>query len=350
MNLAQTASPARLRAENIHVAIMTELFEPSIRKRKFEAEQHEFELKAGIRKRNPFAIDLVEARKRFQQSQQIYNVPIVPQIRNGFDADLKAMHEVFVQDGYASPSGESHFDFQVGDSIGNCGAHIGSLEAWCRLKRRDFCITGTSYEPSVFSHKLLRYHVGDDFQVVTKAVGSVVGQVVFRDHTFSTSGAWKSCIKDAEIQPRRSVLEYVVQVESFQAAISNHSVMKVDIEGSELAIFSRTWEWNQTRLLLLEFSAHRLRTEYPNGAGWECFATAIDNLRTGGFEHAFIEGKAYKLSFWKKDWKRGGDFRAWFFRPCGRDMMRTQRPAITRSARSIHWLDFRAHLRHQSLE
>ena len=183
MNLAQTASPARLRAENIHVAIMTELFEPSIRKRKFEAEQHEFELKAGIRKRNPFAIDLVEARKRFQQSQQIYNVPIVPQIRNGFDADLKAMHEVFVQDGYASLSRESsHFDLQVGDSIGNCGAHIGSLEAWCRLKRPDLRIPGTSYEPSVFSHKLLRYHAGHEFEVVTKAVGSDVGQVVFRDH------------------------------------------------------------------------------------------------------------------------------------------------------------------------
>ena len=97
-------------------------------------------------------------------------------------------------------------------------------------------------------------------------------------------------------------------------------------------------------MLYLEYSAHRLRLRHPDGSGYLVFADALDKLEKGGFELGYIEEKARGLDFWKKSYQRGGDFKAWFFRPRGRDSMRGHHAVTEHTAKLGDWRDFRANL------
>lgn len=75
------------------------------------------------------------------------------------------------------------------------------------------------------------------------------------------------------------------------------TVVKIDVEGSEMAILSdESLDWNHTRLLALEFSVARCR---KLGLGWRPFTFVLKNLEAKGFTHVYIDRQAWAPSYWR---------------------------------------------------
>ena len=70
-----------------------------------------------------------------------------------------------------------------------------------------------------------------------------------------------------------------MQAVSLDEALTNqHTIVKMDIEGSEVQLFSRPRDWKNARLFIFEFSAGRSR---HFGLGPLAFAGVLDALRAG---------------------------------------------------------------------
>ena len=76
-------------------------------------------------------------------------------------------------------------------------------------------------------------------------------------------------------------------VRSFERVISDqHTIIKMDIEGSELALLARPRAWQRVRrVLVFEFSAACCR---HFGVGPLPFVSVLEAFRRGGFTHLSI--------------------------------------------------------------
>ena len=77
------------------------------------------------------------------------------------------------------------------------------------------------------------------------------------------------------------VEEYGVKQAPFDVTLRTcPTIVKMDIEGSEMPILQQKWGWKGTRLLLVEISVVNLRQEFgPNS--WKIFAPAAGQPKEG---------------------------------------------------------------------
>ena len=112
-----------------------------------------------------------------------------------------------------------------------------------------------------------------------------------------SSGSWKSSCQTLRLKPK--AVRLVPAVSLSEALTHQHTVVKMDIEGSELQLLSRPRDWKNTRLLILEFSAGRSR---HFGVGPLAFARVLDALRAGGFTHLHLEVEGMTTKrFWTRE-------------------------------------------------
>ena len=128
-------------------------------------------------------------------------------------------------------------------------------------------------------------------------------------------GSWKSSTALADIYLRSAKHIDQVAVRSFERVISDqHTIIKMDIEGSELALLSQPRDWKRVRILVFEFSAARCR---HLGVGPLPFVSVLKALRQGGFTHLSIplSSKIRKEDFWRSDaHQKHLDFMVWCYR------------------------------------
>ena len=68
---------------------------------------------------------------------------------------------------------------------------------------------------------------------------------------------WYIQINTAQVE------EYGVKQAPFDATLrSCPTIVKIDIEGSEIPILQQKWDWKRTRLLMVEISVVNLRQEF----------------------------------------------------------------------------------------
>ena len=137
----------------------------------------------------------------------------------------------------------------------------------------------------------------------------------FADFEGSQTGSWKSSASHCQMLRRKpTAIRNVPAISLDEALTSKHTIVKVDVEGSEIQLLSKPREWKNTRLLIFEFSAGRSRRF---GAGPLAFAGVLDALRSGGFTHLHLEAKGVAT---QKFWTREGnvaanlDFMVWVYR------------------------------------
>ncbi|CAE7783774.1 rrg1 [Symbiodinium necroappetens] len=116
------------------------------------------------------------------------------------------------------------------------------------------------------------------------------------------------------LRRKPTAVRLVPAVSLDEALTNNHTIVKVDVEGSEIQLLSKPRQWKNTRLLIFEFSAGRSR---HFGAGPLAFAGVLDALRSGGFTHLHLEARGVAT---QKFWTREGnvaanlDFMVWVYR------------------------------------
>ena len=75
----------------------------------------------------------------------------------------------------------------------------------------------------------------------------------------------------------------------------HHTIVKVDVEGSEMSVLTDTIEWGACEILVFEYSVARCRRF---GLGWRPFAMLLDKLLAGGFTHVHIPKEMYDSKWW----------------------------------------------------
>ena len=113
-------------------------------------------------------------------------------------------------------------------------------------------------------------------------------------------GSWKSSIALANTYARGAKHGVQVQVSSIERIISDHTIVKIDVEGSELPLLAKSRNWKQVRVLVFEFSAARSRKHF---VGPLPFASVLEALRQGGFTHLSIPSSSGIRSpkFWESN-------------------------------------------------
>ena len=123
---------------------------------------------------------------------------------------------------------------------------------------------------------------------------------------------WYIQINTAQVE------EYGVKQAPFDVALrSCPTVVKMDIEGSEIPILLQKWDWKLTRLLMVEISVVHLRQEY-GPSSWRIFADILENLGEAGFALAKIEKRFWTLEYWTPGTTQRSllsDGILWFVRP-----------------------------------
>lgn len=117
------------------------------------------------------------------------------------------------------------------------------------------------------------------------------------------------------------VQEYGVEQFSFADALrARATIVKMDIEGSEIPILQQKWNWKHTRLLMVEISVVNLRKEFGQNS-WQKFADILDNIKNaknGGFWLAKIEKRFWTMDYWTPETTERNllsDGILWFLRP-----------------------------------
>ncbi|CAE7786451.1 unnamed protein product [Symbiodinium sp. CCMP2592] len=138
----------------------------------------------------------------------------------------------------------------------------------------------------------------------------------FADFEGSQVGSWKSSASTCHtlrLKPRS--VRLVPAVALSDVLKPEHTIIKMDIEGSELQLLFRPRDWQNTRLLICEFSAGRSR---HFGVGPLAFARVLDALRAGGFTHLHVEAESNLLNprFWSREDNLAAnlDFMIWVYR------------------------------------
>ena len=113
-----------------------------------------------------------------------------------------------------------------------------------------------------------------------------------------TGGSWKSSIAtydtyDVGVTARS---QYAVPAMQLGKALQPyHTVVKADIEGSEMSVLLDTVNWGACRLLFFEYSVARCRRY---GLGWRPFAALLKKLQDGGWTHVYLPPAMYKPNWW----------------------------------------------------
>ena len=85
---------------------------------------------------------------------------------------------------------------------------------------------------------------------------------------------------------------------SSERIISDHTIVKIDVEGSELPLLAQPCNWQQVRLLIFDFSAARC---WKHFVGPLSFVSVLVALRRGGLTHLSIPSSSgiRSASFWE---------------------------------------------------
>ncbi|CAE7212660.1 unnamed protein product [Symbiodinium sp. CCMP2592] len=113
-------------------------------------------------------------------------------------------------------------------------------------------------------------------------------------------GSWKSSAASCQTLRLTPTAMRLVPAVSFDDALTeHHTIIKMDVEGSELQLLAKPRDWKNTRLLIFEFSAGRCR---HFGVGPLAFASILDALKAAGFSHLHLESKSIgTTNFWLRD-------------------------------------------------
>ncbi|CAE7405900.1 unnamed protein product, partial [Symbiodinium sp. CCMP2456] len=170
------------------------------------------------------------------------------------------------------------------------------------------------------SHRTWRDHRGSKLtKPVDTGLSSWLTQVgarpclSFSDYAGSATGSWKSSLSSCRVSITPGSTTLVPAISLGEALADRHTVVKMDIEGSELQLLAQRRDWKNTRLLIVEFSAGRCRRF---GAGPLPFAGVLDSLKAGGFTHLHLERSVTAKTFWTRENNLAAslDFMAFFYR------------------------------------
>jgi FkbM family methyltransferase len=177
------------------------------------------------------------------------------------------------------------------------------------------------YEPSVFTGCLLEHNVASlrsenmEIEVFQNMVTANGGVEMLDDHTFTAWGAARSSSskKNPYDFQAKGLRRYEVTALPFADIIQDCTVLKLDIERSELAMLSaKSNEYKNVRLLYAEISRKWLVKKNPTGNGWIKMSQILSALGKAGFEFIDMPPAAFDIHFWRR---RENDFMIVAYRP-----------------------------------
>ncbi|CAK9116845.1 unnamed protein product [Durusdinium trenchii] len=281
----------------------------------------------GIKSRRMyFSTDLQTAQKKYFRWKRMMKRKNLrcPKIRRN-TSDLAVFKELMISKVYQPFKGSGVLDCFVakaGDSLLDVGGNVG-LACWSYWHFNQVR-KGDCYEPSrgcksgiTKNLKALNLN-GCAFQYHDCGVGTENAEAPFVDTTnCSRGGSSRSSLAEFARRMRKGADTYTVQIKCFQDILQDHTVVKMDCEGSELKILATEWHWNKVRLLAVEISVILLRKEHPDGSGWTQFNAILHCLRRGGFTLAKLDPRVFKVEYWNPSTKERSfqsDAICWFAR------------------------------------
>ena len=158
-----------------------------------------------------------------------------------------------------------------------------------------------------------------------------------------TGGSWKSSVSTACTYTRgMKRAKYAVRVTHLAECLKlDPTVVKADIEGSEMSVLLDTVAWGNCKLLFFEYSVARCRRF---GLGWRPFAVLLDKLLAGGWTHTHVTNVMYDPKFWKagaSSFTESMDSTCFCFRACDVLLEQPLRQQYVQELRDL-WRSFRA--------
>ena len=248
-------------------------------------------------------------------------------VRPGVRSDVLVGIEIFETQGYV-PTGSAAvrrlLGLRQGDGVADVGANVGFYAVFAN-EAMDGVGFVDCWEPSVFTGALLKLNVrslqSDTMRVnVHQKLVTASGRAEwFDDLTFTNKGAVRSgttkkCPYDFQVKGKRTYMVDAVRLPHLLT--ESHTVLKLDIERSELAVLEDeriVGTLQKVRLLFVEISRRWLVKKNPTGSGWKKLERIFQVFERCGITHVQMPAGAFTAKYWKV---REDDFLLIAYRSC----------------------------------